>query len=356
MHPASPPPALARHGRAARVAPGREGFVLALVVLMLFAISMASAAGYLVVGTEAAMARYAADGARALAAAHGGLHRFVAEQLGAVPDSARYAVGGVVADIRARRVAVVDDLTHVYFVRSEGIVPGPPASADAPTRRVVGAYAVHRRRPVPLEGAVVVNVEEFEVYTSTEVSGVDAGALVCPGGAAPSITGAVAREEVDDDGTLTGSPPSRLMPGGYTELVSTMALRWDVLSDPSFPVDFEDAPPNFGALPADSFPVIRVNGSLYATSAWNGRGVLLVRDQFDSSSSFTWSGIVLAGWVDDFIQGGIDGMLIGGFANQDPYDRTQTRGPIRYHSCNVSRANESLSYLELLERTVFEIG
>ena len=44
----------------------RGGFVLALVVLMLFAISVAGAAGYLVANTEFRMAKYSGQGAEAL--------------------------------------------------------------------------------------------------------------------------------------------------------------------------------------------------------------------------------------------------------------------------------------------------
>lgn len=335
---------------------GEEGFVLALVVLMLFAISVAGAAGYLVVSTEHRMARYASQGEEALSIARGGLHRFVAEQLGAVDDTAVYAMGQGEATVTARRISELDDRNHVYFIRSEGRIvdPGTPG---APARRVVGAYAIHRKRPVPLYAAVVVNAQGFDVHGTT-VRGWDTGGSVCPGGSAPPIGGVVARAGVDEEngGVVDGSPDTALWPGGYAELVSRMGLRWDVLAHPSFPVDFEDAPPNFGSLPADSFPVIRYNGSLNASGSWSGRGVLIVTEQFGASSSFTWEGIVLAGWVDQSIEGSIDGMLVGGFADVDPYPEVETRGPIGYHSCNVERANESLSYLELVEKTVFEVG
>ncbi|MEX2467084.1 MAG: hypothetical protein WD995_09240 [Gemmatimonadota bacterium] len=329
------------------------GFVLALVVLMLFAISLAGAAGYLVVNAESRMARYSTQGEEAMALARGGLHRFIAEQLGVVADSARYAFGGGEAAVRARRIAEIDDRTHVYFIRSEGSVVDPLVPGS-PARRVVGAYAYHRKRPLPLHAAVVLSVAEF-VVDGTTVSGDDIGGGVCPGGTAPSIGGAIAREDVEDAGTLSGSPPSQLWPGGYAQFMTEIGLRWDVLSDPAFPVDFEDVRPDFTSLPADSFPVLRVNGSLNASAPWSGRGVLIVTEQFDANPSFNWSGIILAGWVDDRIMGNIDGMLVGGFADYEPSAEVETRRPIRYHSCNVARANESLSYLELIRGTLFEL-
>ena len=340
--------------RDARIRGSDGGFVLALVVLMLFAISMAGGAGYLVVSAEKRMARFSTQGEEAMALARGGLHRFASEQLGVVVDSVVYAFGGGEARVSARRVAAVDAGTDMYFIRSEGIVVDPLV-AGSPARRVVGAYAYHRKRPVPLHAAVVLNVEDFEIYSSTDVTGDDIGGSECPGGTAPSITGAIAREDIQASGSLGGSPPSELWPGGRAQFLSEIGLRWDVLSDPSFPVDFEDVPPDWSSLPSNSFPVLRVNGNLNATPPWSGRGVLIVTGQFDAVPPFIWSGIILAGWVDDRIMGAVDGMLVGGFSTNEPYDAVQTRGPIRYHSCNVSRANASLAYLELIENTLFEL-
>ncbi|MDZ7778568.1 MAG: hypothetical protein U5R14_01350 [Gemmatimonadota bacterium] len=336
---------------------GREregGFVLALVVLMLFAIAMASGAGYLVVSAESRMARHSGESEEALAIARGGLNRFVSEQLGVVADSARYAMGNGEAAVSARRVAEVDEFTHMYFVRSAATVPDPLAQGS-PSRRVVGAYAYHRRRPLPLHGALVLSVADISVENPAEVSGDDAGGAVCPGGAQPSITGAIAREGVAEDGTLEGSPEYELWPGGYAQFMNQVALRWDILTDPSFPVDFEDVRPPFSTLPADSFPVVRLNGSPMLNPSWSGRGVLIVTEEFRAVPSFSWEGIVLAGWVDDRVRGSIDGMLVGGFSGTEPYDEIEVQGTIRYHSCNVDRANASLSYLELVDDAVFEI-
>ncbi|MCA1792224.1 MAG: hypothetical protein LC667_20965 [Thioalkalivibrio sp.] len=319
-------------GRPATTAPaalrGRSdaGFVLALVVLMLFAIAMAGGAGYLVVSAEARMARFSTQGEEAMALARGGLHRFVSEQLGAVAPTAVYAFGGGEAMVVARRVARVDATTDVYFVRSEGSVADPLA-AGSPARRVVGAYAYHRKRPLPLHAAVVLNVENFEVDGGATVSGIDMG-VGCPGGVAPSIGGAIARDDIDSSGTLTGTPPAQYWTGGYTQFMSQIGLRWDVL---------------------------RVNGNLNANPTWNGRGVLIVTGRFRSVPPFNWSGIILAGWVDDRIRGSIEGMLVGGFANLYTSDDVEAQGSIRYHSCNVARANEAMSYLELIENTLFEL-
>jgi hypothetical protein len=345
---------------------GRDegGFVLALVVLMLFAISVAGAAGYLVVNTEFSMARYSQQGAEAETVARAGLHRFVAEQLGVVGDSVSYAIGNGVALITARKVAELDSLDHVYYVRSEGTVtdilqPGTPA------RRVVGAYAYYRRRPLKHWGALVVpssggwsdNVNNV----SAEVDGDDhSSSSDCAGGGAPSIPGIIARVSTGtvNGGQLEGNPAGRIWSGGSAAIYDSVSLRWDILTDPSFPVDFDTtpgAPPNFGALPADSFPVVRVNGPYFNPgSSWSGRGVLIVPGQLDGASGFTWNGIVLVGELDDIHESNINGMLISGLSGPGSYNNIYWRGRIRYYSCYVYAANESLSYLELIDNTEFE--
>lgn len=337
----------------------RGGFVLALVVMMLFAISVAGAAGYLVVSAEFNMARQAGEGAEALSVARAGLHRFVSEQIGVVGDSVSYAIGGGIAMITTRKLAEEDSLTDLYLLRSEGTVsdiftPGSPA------RRVVGAYAYHHRRPLAHHAALMVAANAaYAQNTGGLIDGNDYNvAADCPGGDATDITGAIARTATGQvsGGVLAGSPVGEQWGGGFPQIYDSVGLRWDVLSDPTFPVDFEGTPPVWASLPADSFPVSRVNGYFNPGSSWNGRGVLIVNGELDASSAFAWDGIILAGSMDDIHEGTVRGMLIAGLDGPNPYTTVYWRGTIRYYSCYVYEANESLSYLELLPNTMFEAG
>jgi hypothetical protein len=318
-----------------------------IVVMMLFAIAVTGATGYLVVSTEFRMARYASQADEALTVARAGLQRFVAEQLGVLGDSVTYAIGDGTALVTTRKLFEFDADNHMYIVRSEGTVsdvflPGSPAT------RVVGGYAYHRLRPLDHHAAVMINVPTVAATGTGTVSGTDDCGSVAP------ITGAIATSVVS--GPVTGSPASEIWAGGFPQIYDSTGLRWDVLSDPSFPVDFEDSPPDFGALPADSFPVIRYNGNLYATSSWNGRGVLIVTGQFDQAAGHEWRGIVLAGWVDDYNHGKLDGLLVGGLGGTTPYSFMEVNnGEYKYDYCDAQDANMSLSYLELLENTVFEV-
>lgn len=356
------------HGPPARPvrAPGpsaRGGFVLMLVVLMLFAISVAGAAGYLIVSTEFNMAKHAGQGAEALSVARAGLQRFVAEQLGVVGDSVSYAIGDGVALVTRRRVAQKDSITDVYYIRSEGTVLDVFTPAT-PARRVVGAYAVHHRRPLRHHAAFMVsgNAAYAEVYSGSPgvISGNDHSTdPSCPGSGVPPVaptTGAIAGMTTGtvNGGTLQGSPPGEAWSGGFAAAYDSVGLRWDILSDPTFPVDFDGVLPNYASIPADSFPVVRVHGYFNPGSSWSGRGLLIVNGELDAASGFVWEGIVLAGSMDDIHEATIRGMLVAGLDGPNPYTSVYWRGSIRYYSCLVSAANESLSYMELLENTIFE--
>lgn len=332
----------------------RDGFVVVLVVFMLFAISVAGATGYLVVSSDFVMAKHASHAAEALAVAHGGLQRFVAEQLGTVNDTAEYAMGDGIATVTAKRVFDLDSINHVYYVRSEGEVANV-FTADAPARRVVGGYAIRRVRPLAHHAAVMIDANTVFVDNSGAAWGVDRQtALSCQGGGASDITGVIATANVSEGAasSVTGTPEEEIW--SSTQIHDSVGVRWDVLTDPSFPMEFENIVPSFASLPSDSFPVVRYTGDLSASSSWSGRGVLIVTGTFDPSSTFHWDGIVLAGAIDDIVEGTIHGMLIAGLNGPNPYAGVALVLDTEYDSCRVYQANESLSYLELIENTVFE--
>lgn len=336
---------------------GRGGFVLMIVVLMLFSISVASATGYLIVTSEFGLAKHSSDGAEALTVARAGLERFIAESIGVVDDTVSYALGDGVALVTTRKVFSADSVTDYYHIRSEGTVTDIFAPSS-PARRVVAATAIHRRRPLPHHAVAMISANQIAVVGPGDIHGFDHNTSAdCAGGGASTITGAIARVSVTESAStdIQGSPQWETWSGGYAAMLDSARVRWDVLSDPDFPIEFDDVWPNFGALPADSFPIVRYNGWL--SSSVTGRGVLIVNGTFDGPATFSWDGIVLAGHVDDFIEGNIRGLLVGGLAGPNAYTTvTFNQGDLLYYSCNVYAANETLSYLELVENTVHEVN
>lgn len=341
-------------------APGRRGgFVLAVVIFLLFAIGVAAATGYQVVSTAFVLSGDARQGQEALATARGGLRRFFAEQIGMVGDSVSYAVGSGVALVTSRKLYELDTLNHMYYVVSEGRILDMTAPEN-PARRIVGAYAWHRISPVSHRGTIMLLRGDLELRDDVQIDGLDrSGPSDCSGGGTAGVPGAatVATVTVDGNADLDGNPPSVTFYSSYGEMYDTIGLRWDVLRDPAFPVEFEGAMmPPWSSLPPDSFPIWRIDGDVTLTSGLSGRGALIVTGQLGLGDDFRWEGIILAGSIADVDEGTrphIDGMLIGGL------DGTQTRlrlrdGRFHYESCHVYSANRSLSHLERVPTALFE--
>jgi hypothetical protein len=151
---------------------------------------------------------------------------------------------------------------------------------------------------------------------------------------------------------IQGSPDYELFTGTFTEAMDSIGLRWDILTDPDFPVEFQNTMPDFSTMAADSFPIIRYTG--WMSGDFVGRGLLIVDGVFDPGAGAYWRGIVLAGHVDDIIQGRVDGLLVGGLSGPNSYPTVDFQTVAQYHSCDVYGANETLSYLELVNNTMFE--
>ncbi len=296
--------------------PSRGGFVLFFVLLMLFAVSMAAVTGYLAVTSEFSMSNHAKEGAEAVSIAHGGMQQFLAGQTGVVGDSIVYSIGLGDAIVTSRKLMEEDSLNHLYYLRSEGTLndiktPGAPVA-----RRVVGAFAWHRRSPLPHRASVIISADEIDARDGDVDGDNHSWSGQCPGWASADITGAIAERRVRGD--VDGTPDEEELDWVFTDMADSLNLRWDILQNPSFPFEFDGSPPNFASLPSDSFPLVRYQGNLAPGSSWSGRGVLVVTGMFDPGPSFHWHGIVLSGSVDDIIQGRIAGILFGGIDGPNP--------------------------------------
>lgn len=357
--------------RAAAVGGDRAGFALALVVLMLFAIAVAGATGYQVVSSEFVLAQQNRDGQEALAVARAGLNRFLGEQIGPVGDSVSYAIGDGIASVTARRIVVKDTLNHLYFIKSVGQV-ADPRTPLMPATRSVGTYAWHRLNPIKPKAAIISTGGQLRIYGPGapyyfsywgDVRGSDyATPADCTfGGTVPRYGIATAGSVATYGGSYSGTPSGSVTYGSFDAAYDTVGIRWDILTDPTFPVDFDDTWPNYATLPADSFPIVRVNGDLTAWgSSYSGRGVLIVTGRLVIVNDFVWRGIILAGQF--YYSSGsatyiprVEGILIGGLTSPLAYQYV-IFGEFKYHSCNAYKANRALSYLEVVDNALFELN
>lgn len=357
------------------VARDRGGFALALVVLMLFAIAVAGAAGYQVVSSEFTLAQQNRDGQEALAVARAGLERFIGEQIGDVGASVSYAIGDGVASVTARKVLVENESSHLYYVQSVGEVADPRMPL-LPARRTVGTYVWHRRNPIPPKAAMVLTGGQVRLYGngppfyysySSNVSGTDhATAVQCTGGgSAPTYGIGTAGSIATYGGSYSGTPSNAdTHYANFQQVYDTLGVRWDILTNPSFPVDYNDTWPDFATLLAlnpNAYPIIRINGNFNAWgSYYSGQGVLIVTGRLVLLNDFVWNGIIMAGNF-YYSSGGssaipqVNGMLIGGMAASNPTSYL-IYADFNFHSCNFKKANEALSYLEVVDNAVFELN
>jgi len=348
---------------------GRRGFALVMVVFLLFAVAVAGATGYQVVSSEFSMTRESRDGQEALAVARAGVNRFLAESVGTVGDTVVYAIGNGIATVTAKQVLRQDSLNYLYYVKSVGEVEDIRTPL-LPAKRTVATYVWHKMSPIKLKGAVWVsggtttlrNATSCWWCPATEVTGYDSATVSdCSGGGTAGVRGVVKGSGSVNlsGGTLTGPAPTTVTYSGYQSMYDTVGIRWDALTSSSFPVDFDGSPPNWGSLPADSFPIVRRQGNLTMNSSWSGRGVLIVTGtlNFANYVPVSWDGIVLAGTLGsmgsaDFIT--LRGMLIGGLNSAN--GNANVRGDLAYHSCNAYKANRALSYLQQEANTLFEVN
>ena len=333
----------------------RGGFVLALVVLLLFAIGVASAAGYQVVFSEALLSVHAKETQTALSIARAGLRSYIGKQIGVHEDTVTYSIEGGDAVVTARLVSEIDDFETLYLLGSEGVYTDPTFTGSA-ARRTVYQYAVKREVALNHVAMMTQVTGDLDVWPSAHVDGNDdAGALACEqasvdltalimGSGAWSIQG----------GDPISGPNPEVVSLGSSAALEAIGIDWDVLTDPDFPVDYENTWPSC-ALPADSFTVTRFNGNLNTPSSPCGRGVLIVTGNFLGANGFQWDGILLAGYIVDTLNNyRIDGLVVGGLDGNGTATAFRDGTHIDYHRCYAFQAGKRLSHFEPVGSTWWE--
>lgn len=351
--------------------PGQDGFALALVVLLLFAIGVAGATGFFVVQMETRSAMAAQNSTLALQVADAGLRRY----LGGVPDhesSTVIPVNEGIAVVRVHQVANLDPPNHLDLVTSVGTYEDLVSGVEY--RRVLRRYAVHRLAPFNTIGGFATPSEDVRLE-GVRIDGFDnAGSGACPEAGTEDVAGVAGGGNIQYGvplplsdplglfgGDVTGDPPARSY-GSSQALLDALDVRWDLLTDPTLPVDYDNASssgnwPNFNAIHPDTFPLIRVNGNLQATPARSGRGMLIVTGLIRLQTNFEWKGVIVAGGFPVETRGQafeIEGVLVVGVDPVPSRIDIVDNGEILYNSCHVAAAGAVVSYLAPLANTWWE--
>ena len=334
----------------------KGGFVLALVVLLLLGIAVAGAAGYQVVLNEALMSVHAKETQTALSIARAGLRSYIGKQIGVHEDTVTYSIEGGDAVVTARLVSRIDDFKTLYLLGSEGVYTDPTFIGSA-ARRTVYQYAV--KREVALNHLAVMTqvTGNLDVWPNAHIDGNDdAGVAACEQ-ASVDITAAMM-----GSGTVTvlggdptdGPDPEVVSLGSAAAALDAIGIDWAVLTDPNFPVDYEDTWPSC-ALPADSFTVTRFNGNLTTPGSVCGQGVLIVTGNFTGGVGLQWNGILFAGYIVDTDNDyRINGLVVGGLDGNGTATAFRNDTHIDYHRCYAFDAGKRLSHFEPVGSTWWE--
>ena len=331
----------------------RDGFVMVMVVLLLLAVLVAGATGYQLVRIEADLSSGAEEAQRALSAARAGLERYVGEHIGVPGDTTVYIIGDPVVFVRPTRLVgyTGPSTTDLYLIESVGAVVDP-RYPQSPARRYVAQYARLHKMPVNPVAAAMAIAYQFDIDPGSVVHGND----YCW---SDDVHGIANTGYLDHDGgSLNGLSPQQFDVGDAAAFFDSVAVRWDVLADPNFPIPFDGDWPDFSGIPLDSFPVVRVNGNLNAGDSRDGRGLLIVTGALTVSSGFDWDGIILAG-SSPFLRpssghADVNGMVVIGLDGSPQAELELDDMRIRFCYDNVRDANRSIAYLELVDNSRWE--
>ncbi len=256
--------------------------------------------------------------------------------------------------VTARLVSEIDDFETLYLLGSEGVYTDPTFTGS-PARRTVYQYAVKREVALNHVAMMTQVTGDLHVRTDGHVDGDDGASIGLCAQTSVDIIGVMM-----GSGTLSqsGSPvegnPNSVSLSSSSAALDSIGIDWAVLTDPDFPVDYEDTWPSC-ALPVDSFTVTRFNGNLTTPASPCGRGVLIVTGNFLGVNGFQWDGILLAGYI--VITNNnyrIDGLVVGGLDGNGTASEFHNDTHIDYHRCYAFQAGRRLSHFEPVGGTWWE--
>ena len=335
----------------------RGGFVLALVVLLLFGIGVAGAAGYQIVLGEALLSVHAKETQTALSIARAGLRSYIGKQIGVHEDTVTYSIEGGDAVVTARLVSVIDDFETLYLLRSEGVYTHPTFTGSA-ARRTVNQYAV--KREVALNHVAMMTQVTGDLYIQGDahVDGEDGASNgTCQQSSVDLIGVIMGSGSLTINGNPVDGEPDSVSLGSSAAALDAIGIDWAVLTDPDFPVDYEDTWPSWTScsLPWDTVAVTRFNGNVTTPPSVCGKGVLIVTGDFTGGAGVEWRGILLSGHiVDTFNSYRIDGLAVGGLDGNGAATALRPNTHIDYDRCFAFEAGKRLSHFKAVGGTWWE--
>jgi hypothetical protein len=335
----------------------RGGFVLALVVLLLFGIGVAGAAGYQVVLSEALLSVHAKETQTALSIARAGLRSYIGKQIGVHDDTVTYSIEGGDAVVTARLVSVNDDFETLYLLGSEGVYTDP-TFRGSPARRTVYQYAVKREVVLDHVATITQVTGDLYVENNAHIDGNDgASSGLCQQSSVDLTAVIMGSGSFTKESDPIDGPDPEVIYVGAAAALDSIGIDWSVLTSTNFAVDYEDTwgPWSCTGLPWASVSVTRFNGNLTTPPSVCGQGVLIVTGNFTGGDGFQWDGVLLAGHIVTTTNNyRINGLSVGGLDGMGTLTRFDDGTHLDYHRCYAFEAGKRLSHFEPVGSTWWE--
>lgn len=281
-----------RAGRRLRAA----GFALPMALIALALLYLLVASAFAMSQLESLMGRAHEASVRAFYAADGELEEYLSSVSGLPVDREGSGSDGAVASVRAEPLLDLPFFDRLYRLVSTAAVgaEGRPLGV-----RTVGTLVL-ATAPPRLPAAFTALSGTSVGGAAGTISGVDASpAPGCDAEARLSIPGLASPDPVETGPTISGTPPTLLLPSSpATRRIA--GLDWAALLDAAGPPRTATIPterwPTEPPDPNAAWPVIEISSEAYELSVANGgEGTILARGDLTLGQGFVWRGILLVG-------------------------------------------------------------
>lgn len=362
----------------------RPGFALPMVILVMFILVGALAAGFNMLSSERAADDASVQSQVAAALAETGLQQGLRNRPGlglpVVPpagiESTRVTLANGYADIITTRLRapVGTTVPALYLVRSRGVRTRTGVAGAGNASAMSSAFATFQNMTMTIQSAMTGINGIDKAGNAGAISGVDQ----CPvalGGTGGSVA-AVAVPDVPGysghTGPLAGTPLVQSLGATAATAATTVPFDWaDIVSGSAITPDFLSdylgtGFPSTGWFSSNPlrWPTIIVNNGPYPNNEFTlssfGRGLLIVYGDLNlNGNTAGWDGIIIVGGkITSNGTNAVSGATITGLnvklgynvTNNDVNDLNGTKS-YYYNSCNVNSALSALGALRVYQNT-----
>jgi len=364
------------------------GFALPMVILAMFVLVGAIAAGFAMISSERSSDDSLIQAQAAAALAETGLQQGLRNRLAlglpAVPpasgDSTRVDLVGGYADVvtRLMRPAVIaTGIPALYYVRSRGVRTRAAFPGIGPAVSMAGAFAAFTAMQMDIQASVTSINGLRKAGGSGFVSGADEctgdtiAAVAVPaspgftatgGGKGGGLSTLIGRPKVDTIG-LTPASAATGIPFDWSDIVYRGAIQATItIPNGGNPTTYF---PSGSAW--DAYPTILVrNGPTGGTAislgpGHSGKGLLIVFGDLVTTGNFSWDGVIIVGSqltmrgtedVSGAVATGLNAKLGLPVSESDlGIDELAGNTKLRYNSCLVTSSMTSLGALRAYQNT-----